>query len=403
MINVHAFGRAGTTLSLTALCLSLSATSLLAQSVKIGSKEVQVHGSFQQGFIFTDKNNFLTMDTTSGSGEMTDGAVNLSSTLTPKLRVGAQLYARNIGQLGNGSPQIDWAFADYKFNNSFGVRGGKIKTVLGLFTDTQDTEFLYTWALLPQGTYPLDLRSVTIAHIGADVYGMKKLGKAGSLAYTGYVGKIQDDTRGGYRYGVEDSGMAFKTGISSKGGGFDARWTTPVPGLMTGYSYNQSSAKLVLFYALYQLDLTIDASPERRHALYADYQMSRLRLSGELRREGSLAKITPVGILADAETHSEMWFATASYRVSEKLEVGSYHSRFIYDRNLNASLADNHIHDTAITGRVDLNQYWHVKVEGHFMDGNGSPVLARGFYLRDNTTGFSGKTRMLVLRTGVSF
>ena len=403
MINLHVSGRAATTLGLTALCLTLSATSLLAQSVKIGSKEVQVHGSFQQGFIFTDKNNFLTMDTTSGSGAMTDGAVNLSSSLTPKLRVGAQLYARNIGQLGNGSPQIDWAFADYKFNSRFGVRGGKIKTVLGLFTDTQDTEFLYTWALLPQGMYPLDLRSVTIAHIGADVYGTVKMGKAGSVAYTGYAGKIQDDTKGGYRYGVEDSGMAFKTGISSKGGGFDTRWSTPVPGLMTGYSFSQSSAKLVLFHSLYQLDLTVNADPGRRHALYADYQLSKLRLSGEVRRELSIAKLTPVGLFPDAETHSEMWFAAASYRVTEKLEVGSYHSRFLYDANLNASLADNHIYDTAITGRVDLNQYWHVKVEGHFMDGNGSPVLARGFYLRDNTTGFTGKTRMLVLRTGVSF
>jgi hypothetical protein len=403
MINVHAFGRAGTTLSLTALCLSLSATSLFAQSVKIGSKEVQVHGSFQQGFIFTDKNNFLTMDTTSGSGEMTDGAVNLSSSVTKKLRVGAQLYARNIGQLGNGSPQIDWAFADYKFNNSLGVRGGKIKTVLGLFTDTQDTEFLYTWALLPQGTYPLDLRSVTIAHIGADVYGTRKLGKAGSVAYTAYAGKIQDDTKGGYRYGVEDSGMAFKTGISSKGGGFDTRWTTPVPGLMTGYSYNQSSSKLVLFFGLYALDLKLDVHPERRQALYADYQVSRLRLSGELRRESAAGSFAPAGVIPKFETQSDMWFATASYRLSEKLEVGSYHSRFVYDNKLEASLRDNHIYDTAMTARVDLNQHWHVKVEGHFMDGNGSPILARGFYLRDNTTGFSGKTRMLVLRTGVSF
>jgi len=36
----------------------------------------------------------------------------------------------------------------------FGVRGGKVKTVIGLSNDTQDYEFLNTFALLPQSVYP---------------------------------------------------------------------------------------------------------------------------------------------------------------------------------------------------------------------------------------------------------
>jgi hypothetical protein len=29
-------------------------------------------------------------------------------------------------------------------------------------------------------------------------------------------------------------------------------------------------------------------------------------------------------------------------------------------------IRDNHIYDTAATGRVDLNRFWNVKVDGHF-------------------------------------
>jgi len=402
MKNINALPRTAMRAGLAALALSLSASSSMAQSFKIGDKEVQVHGSLQQGFGLTNDNNVLTMNTTRGSVEMTDAAVNVSSSPTRKLRLGAQLYVRNIGQLGNGALQLDWAFADYKFTDALGVRAGKIKTVLGLFTDTQDMEFLYTWALLPQGIYPLDLRSITIAHVGGDVYGEVKLGKAGSLAYTAYAGFVQDDDRGGYRYGVQDAGLGFRAGVTSHGGGFDTRWTTPVNGLMTGYSFTQNKDSVDLVVEAYRLNFNATTKPARRQAAYADYQASRLRLSGEVRRELTDTVLTPA-VYAEAVTRSASSFVAASYRLAKQFEVGSYYSHYVYDTALPSSNQDNHLFDTAVTGRVDLNRFWNVKVEGHFIDGNGSPTLARGFYRRDNISGFNAKTHMLVIRTGVNF
>jgi hypothetical protein len=402
MKNMSGVRRAAMGAGLAALFLSVSASSLMAQTIKVGSKEIQVHGSLQQGFGLTNDNNFLTMDTTGGSIEMTDAAINVSSSPTRNLRVGAQLYVRNIGALGNGALQLDWAFADYKFTNAFGLRGGKIKTVLGLFTDTQDMEFLYTWALLPQGTYPLDLRSITIAHVGGDAYGVVKLGKAGSVAYTAYLGMVQDDDQGGYRYGVQDEGLGFRSGVNSHGGGFDTRWTTPVSGLMTGYSFTQNKTKVDLVVDAFRLDFTAISSPARRQAAYADYQASRLRVSGEWRHELSDTLLVPA-VYPRSAVRSQSSFAAASYRLFEKLEVGSYYSHYLYDTTLPSSNIDNHIYDKAVSGRIELNRFWNVKVEGHFIDGNGSPTLARGFYRRDNTSGFNAKTRMLVIRTGVNF
>jgi hypothetical protein len=385
-----------------ALFLGMSASAAQAQSFTLGGKEFGVHGFVQQGFNVTDENNFLTMETKDGSGAMTDAALNISSNLTRKLRVGAQGYVRNIGELGNGSFEVDWAFADYKFADAFGVRAGKMKTVLGLFNDTQDMEFLYTWALLPQGMYPLDLRSVTIAHIGADVYGTIGMRKAGSLAYTAYLGKVQDDDKGGYRYGVQDSGLGFRSGMNSRGGGFDLRWTTPVNGLVTGYSFTQTRDTVDLVVNALRLPFTVDSHPARRQSTYADYQVARLRVSGEMRREYTDLSMVPA-VYARSQTPSRAWFAAASYRLFEMLEVGSYYSNYVYNTNLPASAQNNHIYDTAISGRIDVNRFWNIKVEGHFIDGNGSPTLARGFYRRNNAGGFEDKTRMLVIRTGLNF
>ena len=389
--------------AIVGLGVLLAAAPAFAQSsVKVAGKEVQVHGSIQQGFVISDQNNFLTMETSKGSGEMTDGAFNLATQLTSKLRVGGQVYARNVGELGNGQVELDWAFADYKFNSAFGVRAGKVKTPLGLYNDTQDMEFLHTWALLPQGVYPLDLRSVTIAHVGVDAYGTLPLNTAGSLQYTVYGGAIQDDTKGGYRYGLEDQGMRFQGDITSRGVGFDARWSAPVEGLTAGYSLLQSKKDLDITIPALPIPLHVDVPVARIQAVFGEMQRDRLKLATEWRQESTETRLTPA-ISPDAVMTSRGWFGSGSYRLNDRLELGYYHSRYVQDVTLASGDDTNHISDHAIATRVDLNRFWHVKVEGHFIDGNGNISYARGFYLRSNPDGFEPTTRMLVIRTGIVF
>jgi hypothetical protein len=190
------------TVLLLSICLCAVRLCLHAQDFKLLDREVQIHGFASQGFVHTSGNNWLTMNTANvGSGEFTDAGVNASTQITDRFRVGAQVYDRNLGQLGRWHPSLDWAFADYRFKPWFGVRGGKVKTVLGLYNDTQDLDFLHTFALLPQSVYPTDLRDTTIAHLGGDVYGSIPLGKRlGTFFYTGYVGQRQDSQYDGYLY-----------------------------------------------------------------------------------------------------------------------------------------------------------------------------------------------------------
>jgi hypothetical protein len=147
------------------------------------------------------------MNTSQGSFDFTDVGVNVSTQLTDKFRIGAQVYDRDIGKLGAWHPQLDWAVADYKFKDWFGIRGGIVKTTFGLHNDTQDFDFLQPNALLPQSIYPTDLRDALIRHRGGDVYGQVSLKRFGSLAYTGFAGLRVDSLYGGYIYLLEGVGI----------------------------------------------------------------------------------------------------------------------------------------------------------------------------------------------------
>src|SRR3569833_2875110 len=79
----------------------------------MGGRTVEIHGFASQGFAYSDNNNFLTMKTSQGSPAMTDFGANISTQLTDRFRVGAQIYDQNVGELGKWHPQLDWAYGDF--------------------------------------------------------------------------------------------------------------------------------------------------------------------------------------------------------------------------------------------------------------------------------------------------
>jgi hypothetical protein len=375
---------------------------------KVDGLPVQVHSFLSQGFAYSNDNNYLTMKTSQGSFAMTDFGANVSVRITDKFRVGAQVYDRNIGQLGKWHPDLDWAYGDYKFKDWFGVRAGKVKTALGLYNDTQDTESLHTWALLPQSLYPLDLRSNTIAHTGGDIYGTIPLHAVGSLSYTGYIGARSFDPQGGYYYFSSDLGMPISS-ISGRAAGGDWRWNTPVQGLMLGASFmDQTQDRKGMYTSAFLAGFSYDfvANPQRTTAAYADYSIGKWHFDGEFRRNhyiGDIATGAFPGIFA-WNGSDKGWFASVSYRVNRWLELGTYNSRYYVDQPANpADTASNHIFDQTATVRFDLTKFWDFKVEEHFINGYGDLYSAHGFYQGSNPNGLKPKTDLLVVRTGLSF
>jgi len=137
-----------------------------------------------QSFLFTSQNNYLTMKSSTGSLQWTEGAVSFNDSLSDKMRVGIQLHMYQMGQIGGPNVLVDWVSGDYKVNDHFGVRGGKIKVPLGLFNDSQDVDSLFLWTMLPQSNYPDDNRDFDLAVLGGEVYGWLPLGtRGGALRY----------------------------------------------------------------------------------------------------------------------------------------------------------------------------------------------------------------------------
>jgi hypothetical protein len=384
------------------LCLPVAAW---AQNQSSGGP-LQVHGFFTQGYALSDHNNYLTMNTSRGTAQMTDGGLNVTWNITSRLRVGAQVYDRYIGELGKGRVQLDWALVDYHWKDWLGFRGGKVKTPLGLFNDTQDQEFLHTWALLPQSVYPLDLREVTNAHLGGDLYGWLPAGGLGSFQYQMYAGSTPSDYRSGFRYGIEDAGfrnLRYETQTT----GYDLRWNTPVSGLMLGASQSFSNRD-------YQGLLMLLTGPQpakgnsylmRQTAAYFELARGRWRLNGEYRFSKTLSKAeTPIASYRNGQV-TPGWFAAVAYRAKKYLELGAYRSQYRYFAVFDQAqvVGTDHIYDWTATVRLDLGANWNIKVEGHFIDGYGNVLSARGFYPRFHPQGFTPHTNMLVVRTGFHF
>jgi hypothetical protein len=402
-------------------CVLLCAdpVTLKAQDFKLFDRTVQVHGFVSQGFVYTNDNNWLTMDTSSGSAAMTDMALNASSQITDKLRVGAQGYDRNLGQLGQYHPSLDWALADYRFKSWFGVRGGKVKTTLGLYTDTQDLDFLRVFALLPQSIYPADLRDATIAHLGGDIYGNISLKHGlGDLSYTAYAGHRSDSIYSGYAYFLSQYAIYIKRygGLQY---GMDLRWRTPVKGLLVGGSrldedITGKGVYLNLSNPMAGLQPYYESSKgDWVNQVYGEYARDKLRIDAEYRRYWRNQQVFD-GTSEDF-TDVRGWYVSAAYRVSKRFQLGSYYSRYTVTNRTggllsafappatDTGLPPNHDYDKVVAGRVDLNRFWNVKVEGHFMNGYGDAPYPNGYYPQVNLRGFSPNTNALVVKTSLNF
>jgi hypothetical protein len=396
---------------LTIIAISIT---LHAQEFKVGNKDVQVHGFGTQGFVHTNDNNWLTMNTSgTGSGAFTDMGLNMGMQINPKLRIGGQFYDRKLGKLGSWEPLMDWAMVDYRVKPWLGFRAGKVKTVLGLFTDTQDMDFANTFALMPQSVYPIDLRDASISHEGGDIYGKERLPhKLGSVAYTAYGGRRADNMHSGYPYLL--TGIAGIT-LSSYGGpvfGGDFRWNTPVSGLTVGIS---RLSEMITGKGSYNGFLGIPAQPKYweksqhdwTNQYYGRLVKEKFHAESEYRRY--LREQTIFSGLTWVETDVRGWYVGGGYTVNKWFEAGSYYSHYHINvfggPGVSTAYSDAQLHDydKVVTGKFTVNKYTYFKVEGHFMDGNGTALYPAGFYANVNPKGFADNTNALVVRTGFSF
>jgi hypothetical protein len=388
-----------------AMALALGAIPVAAQSLE--DLNIQIHGYATQGFLYTTQNNIFTTHSSDGSPAWSEAVVNLTAQPTPKLRVGVQARYFLLGNFGNAIT-LDWAAADYKANEKFGVRFGKVKIPSGLFNETQDIDSSYMWSLLPQGVYPISSRNSALAEYGGVVYGTLALGpKLGKLEYRGFGGEIAIGPNDGYWVNFKEQGIALTNGLSGVSAGTALHWKTPLPGLMLGASFtrlNKSSSPFVDTYVVPagpSTGVTITTpgalvlNPINEPQVFARYEKKRLMVAAEYVRQPAvilLSGLSPYPQRSD----SRPWYGMTSYKVTDKLTAGVYTTQ---DVNHQSALGPaRYFKDWALSGRYDFNQFLYAKAEQHFIDGT-----AVGYDANLNPAGIKPSTRLTILKVGVNF
>jgi hypothetical protein len=150
---------------------------------------VDIHGFISQGYLKSTDNNFLAK-TEDGTSQFNEMGINFSTDVTERLRMGVQIFARDMGTIGNNELILDWAVADYRFRDWLGLRAGNMKLVNGLYNETRDIDMIRTNIFLPQSVYNESWRESSTLIQGIGVYGEVPMGLVGSLSYDGQYGTI---------------------------------------------------------------------------------------------------------------------------------------------------------------------------------------------------------------------
>jgi hypothetical protein len=353
---------------------------------------IVVHAYVSQGFLFTSNNNYLSMNSSAGTPQWTDAAVSISDSLADNLRVGVQLHMYQLGQFGGSNVFVDWAQGDYKVNDHFGIRAGKVKTIWGLFNDSQDIDAIFLWILLPQGSYSVDHKSFYLAHVGGDVYGGVSLGKrAGTLHYVAYGGQATIDLNDGYIQTFAELGLVFTNSLGGKTYGADLQWETPLKGLILG-----SSANWLAAYGTAPAG-SFNSPAYTVPSMYGKFNRGKVYLAGEYDRIPINATITVGSTVIPFVADGRSWFAMGSYRLTKKFQAGSYYSHYV-NKASDTTQPANYSKDLVVSARYDFNDYFYGKIESHFLRGT-----ALGYYTSTNPNGLAPNSNMLAAKIGFSF
>ena len=359
------------------LVLSFALFAAPAAALQLGDPDdllsLEVHAFGSQGFMVSTSNNYLAK-TTQGSFEFSELGVNFTKPLTQKLRLGFQLFTRKLGDLGNFAIKADWFYVDYRVKDWFGFRAGRTKLPFGLYNDSSDADSARVPVLLPQSVYPTQNRDFLLAQTGAEIYGYVPLRRAGQLEYRVYGGTIFLDfpNQAGSPAQILDLRVPYIVGAR-------LMWETPLDGLRMGGSFQTL-----------RLDTKVNLSPgpttpgglvDAQITAYLwvasmEYAAHRFLIAGEFSRWHLATDSSNPAVIPNKPATQERSFIMASYRVKRWFQPGLYYSAYLpdaYKRTGRAAVQ----HDAAATLRFDVNAFWIIKAEGHFMAGTAalSPTL----------------------------
>jgi len=364
-------------LSSVVLCVAPAATQ--AQVDPDASSDIlgiQIHGFASPGFLLSTGNNYLAK-TKRGSPEFAEVGLNFTRAFGDQLTTGLQLFARDLGPIGNYSAKLDWFYVDYHPRDWFGIRAGRIKIPFGLYNEFNDVDAARVSVLMPQSIYPIENRDFLLAQTGGEIYGHLPLGPVGAVDYRVYGGTIFLETPSspGQPYDVRslDNPYVF---------GGRLLYGPPIEGLRVGGSVQvlRLDAELLFdpkVYAPLQaagalptgFDGRVDIEiPAFLWVASAEFVSQGLQLAAEYSRWDVKSRSSTPALFPESNATSERMYGMVSYVTTPWLTPGAYYSLLYTDVDKRGGRAA-YQRDAALTVRFDLSDHWLLKLEGHYMSG----------------------------------
>jgi len=376
------------------------------QSLIDSLSRVEIHGFVSQGFLMTTNNNYLYTTTSDGDFRFNEIGINFSTSLTEKLHVGLQLFSRSLGYVGDNAIQLDWAYADYRYEDWLGLRVGKMKLPLGMYNEIRDIDQLRTSIIMPQSVYPESGRAYASGLLGLGLYGEAPVEKAGSFSYSFHAGTMNaSDAEDGLLHLIASQVAEFSSSLS---GGAPTQtlnddmdlnagynlvgslfWNTPfdLDGLRIGATV-QYAHKMIL-----EGTYSTPGQPDMDYAMKifksimwiasVEYLYENATLAFEFRdMKADLGGMPGMPGFYTIPLHQQGLYGLVSYGVTDSLELGTYYSMMwpMAANRKTASFANQPDHrawqqDLAVSARYDIFDFWCVKVEGHWINGTGDLIL----------------------------
>jgi hypothetical protein len=337
---------------------------------------LQVHAFASQGFLLTTGNNFLAKSRR-GSFEVSEVGINFTKPLTDKLRTGLQLFARDLGPIGDYTPAVDWYYLDYRFDDRLGFRAGRIKIPLGFYNELADIDSARTPVLLPQSIYPTQNRDFLLAQTGLELYGLAQLGAAGELEYRLFGGTLFFEATPQPGSPVQPSNLETPYAFGGR-----LLWQ-PREWLRLGGSLLSLRLDADLLYdraiwAPLQADGKLPADfhgvvsiqiPARLWVASLEYSLGEwAALTAEYSRWIVDVDSSHPVLFPETPVTSERFYGMVARTWTSWLQTSLYWS-VLYPDVDDRKGREHQQHDIAATLRFDLNAHWMLKAEGHLMRG----------------------------------
>ncbi len=346
--------------------------------------DIDIHGFISQGFMKSDHNDLLGMNTEDGTFQFNEMGINFRSHIADGLQLGIQFFAYDLGDYGNDKVSIDWAYADYFYRKWLGFRVGKLKGYHGLYNDSRDLDMLRVSILLPQCIYTELLRDISKGMKGIGVYGELPGGFSYQVS-TGGLNDIEGNT--GFRYLFNNFLVTNADSYScDKYSNGSLIWNTPLKGLRVGGTFFNINFEGTGPDSYFVETINFAKMRFEMFSLSVEYILGDLTLNGEYAEQKLSYDIeSPAaqfyheqGIAMSGDQKIGGYYGGVAYSLTDWFEAGAYYSILFFDmddkkdalwRNY-AELADfSYQEQSTLSLKFNITANWALKLEGHSMGG----------------------------------